>query len=236
MKSKRTISVMMIAFIFAVSSCKKEDEQEKTVSEEETSEVVAKSMESSNSGLIEQIEESVQMANVALQNPICALQYDSTIQKTYTSTSRTLDYTFNWGYQVNCSNNVPSDVTFSYNSSGNYSSLRMDADDEATGSIVLTQLLSSQSSYMANINYERIGNQESNFGNNSTFSSTLTITGSNIEVDKTSYEILGGSANFTISGSRDNGTNYSFSGMIQFLGGGSATVSFNNGNQYTISI
>lgn len=237
MRNKTTFMSAVMMIMLTISSCKKdEQENEEAVSEQESAEVISKSMDSDNSGLVEQIEESVEMANLILQNPVCALQYDSTIVKSYSSAKRSLSYTFNWGYQVNCTNNIPSNVTLNYASDGSYTSIRMDGNDEATGAIVLTQLLSSQSSYMADIDYERIGNQTSKIGNESSFSSTLTITGSGIEVDKTSYEVLGGSASFAISGSSDNGNVYSFSGSISFLGNGQATVSFSNGSQYTISI
>lgn len=236
MKSKLSIMSMMMMTIIVVSSCRKEEEEVAMVSEEESAEVVSKSMDSDNSGMVEQIEESVQMANTILVNPICSLQYDSTIVKSYSGAKRSLSYTFNWGYQVNCANNVPSNVTLNYASDGSYTSIRMDGNDEATGEIVLTQLLSSQSSYMASIDYERTGNQTSKIGDENSFSSTLSISGSGIEVDKTTYEVLGGSATFSISGNADNRNAYSFSGNISFLGNGQATVSFSNGSQYSISI
>ncbi|MCB9194792.1 MAG: hypothetical protein H6598_01025 [Flavobacteriales bacterium] len=236
MKKHITLLILGIA-LMTISSCRKEDETEtKTVTEEETEEVIAKSLESSNSGLTEQFEDATKMANIIMQNPICALTYDSTINKTYSSATRSLDYQFIWGYQMNCNNNIPNNISFTYDANGDYSSVRMDANDVADGTLVLTQLATSQSSYLININYERTGNQTSKIGNQSSFTSDLTITGSNIEIDKTSYEILSGTASFSIAGSADNGNDFSFGGTITFLGGGSATINFNNGGQYTISI
>jgi hypothetical protein len=234
---KKVMIYLTMAALVLASCKKKEEEVEKqVVSEEETSEVVSKSMESQNSGLNEQIEEAAAIATFQLTNPICNVAFDTTINKSYSSATRSLDYTFNWGYQVNCNGIVPTDVSFDYNSTGTYTSVRMNSDDNANGTIVLTQIGASDTSYLANINYTRNGSQTSKIGNQNSFSSVLKFAGNNISINKTTYEVESGSLTFTITGNAADGTAYTFGGTITFLGNRDAQVQFNNGSSYSINL
>jgi len=161
---------------------------------------------------------------------------DSTIVKSYSSSTRTLDYTFTWGYQVNCSNSIPSDVTFNYSSSGTYTTPRMDSDDSATGTIVLTQLAASENNYKANVNYSRNGSQVSKIGNSNSFSSTITVASTNLLIDKTTYRIISGDATLSITGETSEGTTFNYGGNITFLGNMDATIVLNSGTSYSVNL
>jgi hypothetical protein len=233
----KKVMIYLAMATLVLSSCKKDEEVEKEmVSEEESAEVVTKSMESQNSGLNEQLEEAAKLAEELMINPLCSVGFDTTVVKTYSSATRSLNYTFNWNYQVNCTGSIPSDITFGYNSSGIYSTTRMDSDDNATGTIVLTQIGASHTSYLANLDYTRNGSQSSKIGNQNSFSSVINIDGDDILIDKTSYEVLSGSVVFTITGAASDGTSYSYGGTITFLGNRDATIAFNNGSSYSINL
>ena len=223
-----------MALAMLVMSCKKEEET--MVSEDEAAETVTKSMETDNSGVNEQLEESAKMAEVALVNPLCSVAQDSTIVKSYSSATRTLDYTFTWGYQVNCTNSIPSNVTFNYSSTGSYTTPRMDSDDSATGEIVLTQLVASETNYKATLDYSRNGSQISKIGNANSFTSTITVNSSNILIDKSTYRVVSGDATLAISGSSTDGTAFSYGGTITFLGNMDATITLDSGATYSVNL
>ena len=82
--------------------------------------------------------------------------------------------------------------------------------------------------------YTRNGSQESKIGQQNSFTSTLTITASNLLVDKSTQEINGGTASFTLEGSGSGGTNITYTGSIVFNGNQSATLTL-NGNSYPLN-
>ncbi len=219
----------------SVMSCRKETNEDE-VSEEEAVEAVARSMDADNSGMTAQLSMAAELTESAMTNPICAQQFDSSLVKSNSTASMSFNYNFDWGWSVTCNSMIPQSIDFTYTASGSYSGTRMTSNDNATGTIVVTGINAGDAEYIANINYSRTGSASSKFGMKNTFDNTITISGSNITIDKTSYELTSGTANASISGTHSNGTSFSFSGTVTFLGGGSATLQLANGNSYTISI
>lgn len=226
--------IIPLALVMAFTACKKEETNK--VSEDEATETLTQSVETSNAGMAEQTMEASEIATALLESPLCGVSEDSTVTKVYTSASRTLDYVFNWGWVINCTAGIPSNITFNYSSTGTYDVPRMSSADNATGEIVLTQLLPSDTEYLATINYTRNGSQNSKIGKNTSFTSVITLTGSDITINKESNEITGGTMTVSITGVADGGDAFSYGGNLVFNGGGSATITLDNGSVYEVSI
>jgi hypothetical protein len=228
---KRTFIITLITL--TAFACNKE---EKTVNEEDAVETVTNSMSQENAGLASQTEDAAKITEIALESPLCGVSQDTVIVKTYSSATRSLDYTFNWGWVVNCTSGVPSDITFDYSSNGVYDTPRISSDDNATATIVLTQLPMVNPEYLANITYTRNGTQDSKKGAELSFTSVITATGTDITINKETYEITGGTISVEITGTVEDGDSFEYAGDLVFNGGGSATITLANGNVYEITI
>jgi hypothetical protein len=104
----------------------------------------------------------------------------------------------------------------------------MTASDTSNAQFVLT---GATSSYMLTANYTRAGTATSKIGKY-TFHSTLNMQSSNIAVDKTTHEIISGSATVALVTTSDSGKEFDFSGTITFLGDKKATLALTNGGTY----
>jgi hypothetical protein len=228
---KRTLIITLLAL--TAIACKKE---ENTLTEEDAVETMTNSMSQENAGLTEQTQDAAEIAEIVLESPLCGVSQDTVIVKSYSSASRTMDYTFNWDWVINCTSGIPSDITFNYSSDGEYDTPRMSSNDNANATIVLTQLPMVNPEYLANINYTRNGTQDSKKGAMNSFSSVLTATGTDITINKETYEITGGTMSIEITGTVDGGDSFEYGGNIVFSGGGSATITLNNGSVYEVSI
>jgi hypothetical protein len=197
---KRILIITLLAL--TAFACKKE---ENTVTEEDAVETMSNSMSQENAGLTEQTQDAATISEIALESPLCGVSQDTIILKSYSSASRTMDYIFNWGWVVNCTSGIPSDITFNYSSEGDYDTPRMSSNDNTNATIILTQLPVVYPEYLANINYTRNGTQDSKIGAMTSFSSIITATGTDITIHKETYEITGGSMSIEISGTVDCG-------------------------------
>ena len=226
--------IIPMALIMSITACKKEEATQ--VTEEEATETMTNAIEGSNSGLAEQTTDAAEIATVLLESPICAISGDSIVHKTYSSATRSLDYTFNWNWQAHCTSGIPTDITYNYTAVGEYETPKIKSNDNASATIVLTQLLITEEEFLANITYTRNGSQESKIGKTTSFTSTITASGSDITINKESHEVTGGILTLLITGSTDEGEGFEYGGNLVFNGGGSATITLNNGSVFEIAV
>jgi hypothetical protein len=110
----------------------------------------------------------------------------------------------------------------------------MSSDDSSSGGFVLTGLAPAAPAYVLNTTYTRDGSQVSKIARNYSFTSKLIIKSTNINVDKTSFKILSGTATVTVSGASSSGKSFNFNGTITFNGDNKATLVLNSGASYNI--
>ncbi|MEZ4829934.1 MAG: hypothetical protein R3C61_27180 [Bacteroidia bacterium] len=228
-----TPSYLMIALIATLTwSC--QEETLEIVSEEEAVEVIESAVVTSTEGMSSQVEDAAAMTEVYV-NSICGQSFDSTITKSLASGTRTYNYTYMWDGSLTCNGaGIPQSISFTYSSNGQYDTPRMSSADQASGSFVLSGLQPSSGNYVYNGSFGRSGSQTSKIRNQNSFTSQLTLTTTNLTVDKSSYEILSGTADVVLTGTASNGTGFSFTGQITFNGNQSATLIV-NGTSYPIS-
>ena len=234
---KTTMMMLLIAsgLTLGLDSCKKDGvaSSSTTVTEADAAEVATDAVVPTTGGLTVQASSSVSIyKTVALS---CGVKKDSTISKSSASgATPSYNYSLSWDYTLACTGIVPSQLTFNFNGSSTYDGLRMSSDDKSTGGFVLTGLQPSATAYVLNTTYTRTGTQTSKIARKYTFTSNLSITSSNITVDKTTQKILSGTAVVSVSGTSSSGNKFSFNGTITFLGGNKATLVLNSGTSYAI--
>jgi len=234
-KNSPTIATFLLAagLAMSLSSCKKDNTStaNSIVTEADAAELTTDAIVPANAGLVLQVNSSVTVyKNVSLG---CGVQKDSSISgSSISGVVPAYSYSLNWNYLLNCST---SQFTAGLSGSSSYDGLRMSSTDNSAGSLVLSGLQPSTTAYTLNTSYTRNGSQTSKIGNTNTFASKLTITSSNIAIDKTSLQILSGTASVAITGTSTSGNSFSFSGTVTFLGGNKATLVLNSGASYSIS-
>lgn len=227
-----TPNYLMIALI-AIFSWGCQDKDLEIVSEEEAVEVIQSAVVAETEGISMQVEDAAEMTEIYI-NTICGQSFDSTITRSLTTGPRTYSYTFTWDGEMSCNGaGIPQAINFSYGANGQYDTPRMSSADQSSGNFVLSGLQPSSGNYVYNGTFGRTGSQTSKIGNQNNFTSQLTITTTTITVDKTSHEILSGSADVVISGTSGSGTGFSFTGQLNFTGNQTATLVV-NGTSYPL--
>jgi hypothetical protein len=164
----------------------------------------------------------------------CGTQKDSTISyASLTTTVPAFTYSLTWQYTLNCA--VPSTFTLNFNGQGTYNGFIQSSSFKSTGGFVLSGLPSSSTQYTFNSNYTRTGTTTSKVGNKNTFNHTLSISSTNIIYDKTTQEIVSGTATVSIQITSTSGNSWTYGGTLTFLGNKTAKLVLNSGTVYNIS-
>jgi hypothetical protein len=244
MKIKNKAPKIFIAALFVtslacyVSSCKKDAASTSTattVTETDAVELTTDAVVPSSGGLSNQASSSVDIYNKSKAKLTCGVAKDSTFSLvSAASASLAYDYAFNWNYVLTCDGLLPSQLTYNFTGTGSYAGPRMSSNDKSTGGFVMTGFGASTSQYLVSATYNRTGSTTSKILRQLTFTSDLTIKSSNIAVDKTTEEIVSGTATVTLTGTSSAGKTFSFAGTLTFLGNKKATLVLNSGVSYPI--
>lgn len=232
--SNRIASLIFIVFVCmaSITSCKKDagSSSSTTVSEDEAAEAITEAVTPASGGMVDQVDNSI---GITMLNAYpCGESFDSSINVT-SPTGSAITYSFNlsWNWMLSCSKGT---FQFNFNGSSMYDAPRMSSNDSSEGSLTISGL-DKGAAYIVNTSYIRNGSQQSKILNRNSFTSNITITSENINVDKTTQEITSGTATVSISGASTSGRSFSYSGTITFNGNKNATLDLGNGNTYTIS-
>ena len=203
-----------------------------TVTEADAAEVVTDAVTPQSEGMVAQVSDAQVMT--ASNAYACGEAFDSTITRASAS-GATISYSLSlaWGWKLSCAN--PANFTASFKGSSSYVAPKMSSSDSSSGSFTITGIEPASSDWVFNSSYTRNGSEQSNIGNKNTFTSTLTITSTNIQVSKTTQQIISGSGAVTISGASTSGKSFSFSGTITFNGSQTATLVITGGGTYQIA-
>jgi hypothetical protein len=228
------VALAITGIIFYVSSCKKNSNVNTngstTITEADAAQFASDAVSPSSGGMANQLSNST-----AIYSSIpfsCGVQKDSTIVIASTAgATPAYNYTFAWKYVQNCTGTVANNITFSFTGKGNYNGPRMSAQDTSNAQFVLT---GSTSSYLLTANFTRTGIVTSKIGRQYTFKTVLNIQSTHIEISKTSHEIISGTAAVTLVTTSSSGKNFTFSGVLTFLGNKKANMVLNSGVSYPI--
>lgn len=224
------------AALMTLTACEKEEAtSENSVTEEEAVEVMAQGISGESGGLSTQVEGT---AEVAEATPITCGTSSSDTAFSALDVVRgaiTYSYSVSMNRQLVCSDGLPQEFSFHYTGENSYDAPRMSSDDNTTAGFVITGLSPLSAQYVFNANYVRNGTQQSKVRLQRSFASTLTITSTNITVDKATGRIVSGTVDVEFTGKVVGGSsNANYKGSFTFTGNRTGTLVLKNGGSYTL--
>ncbi len=222
-----------LVFSLALMACN-EDEENITISDEAAAEQVSSVITSDVVGLVGDIDyllvsAEAQSARVAT----CGNAYDTTIMFSYEDAFISLGFDASYSYGLNCDGIIPTSLFANFSSSSEYEGSRIITSGNTTGMLTATGLLASE--YTVNGSFTRVGNIEQKRGEQNSFSSTFTVTITDLTIGKELDDVTGGTLSLTVEGESRRGV-YSFTSNVMFNDDGEAMVTINNGTQYLVDI
>ena len=236
--SGKAVIVLFTAIILtslSFSSCKKSNSKNTTtagtVTEQDAARATIDAVYPTTGGMVSQLNSSV---NIYTNKTIpCSTKKDTTINgASLTGVNPSYTYSLSWNYLFDCS---AQSLTLNFSGSSSYNGVILSSAGSSSGSFVMTGLLPDTSQYTFNTTYTSSGTTSANTGKKVTFTSNINITSTNIVIDKTTQEIVSGSAAVTVSGASTTGNNFNFAGTITFTGDKKATLVLNSGISYALS-
>ncbi len=231
MKNLSLTILFLAALAFAFPGCQTVDLGTE-LTESEAIDLLEKTLASDAGGFVEYLGDLVLVYEST--NDSCTLTGDTTF--THSSTGITsYSYTSTYSYELNCTGSLPSTLIVTLNSAGNFDAPRLESTDSGSGIDTLSNL----SSTLFNVNgvYSRVGTSTSKVAQKGTFSYTMTLTLNNVQFNRNTKNIVGGTAEFNISGNSTGvgSTSFNYIGTVSFSNSSGASVLL-QGTTYTIAI
>ncbi|MBX2907292.1 MAG: hypothetical protein KF744_14705 [Taibaiella sp.] len=237
-------SAVLIAamLLLAAAACRKENlpanntgttTSSETVSDEDAADAITEAMTGQKAGMTDQATEQTTMAKSSVVP--CGGEKDTVLGGAGTYGPASYDYLYHAHLAVICTLGIPSKFTGTFSGNTSYSTTRMSSDDSCSGEFVVTGLAPTSDVYKLNLNYVRQGSQQSNVRKKASFTSTITITGTDIIVDKTTLLITTGTASVVMTGATSTGATFSKTATLTFTGSKTATLTFGSGASYPLS-
>lgn len=180
----------------------------------------------------ELLDENSDNASLKATNDICGLTGDSTINKT--GARYQLGFTWNW--QVVCDGFIPDEITFESEGTFQYNGSRLQNNSSNESQLRFQNLITGDY-YTITGNASRNGN--SNYSSATrgelSYSSNISFTNININIDKTDYTFGEGSMNYSMSGVLTDGSEYKAEGSITYNGDDTITILI-NGEEFIIEL
>ncbi|PZP39707.1 MAG: hypothetical protein DI598_19790 [Pseudopedobacter saltans] len=219
-----------------VSSCKKNDnavDNSTAITDDETAAVITDA--TVNGGLTDQVATMSVIVVPSKATISCGESKDTSVSKSGSRTNVSYNYSLALSRTITCTNYAPSTLTLTYSGANSYSSAKMSSSDSAHGSLIVTQLQPTYSSYIFNGSYERKGTQQSDVYVQRSITSDVQFTITSLTVDKTTNTILSGTAAVSFVGSASGGQSSTRGATVTFNGNDQATLVLDNGNSYSIT-
>lgn len=236
MKNVKTNFRMMACLIvasFLVLSCNKDNNSSASsepISDDDVSTSITEAVVPSSGGMVAQTNEAVVIVNTSSLDMNCGDTKDTAISFSgSTGDSVSYSYNLNVTSTLNCNNGIPQSFYMSFDGSNSYTSPRISSTDSASGSWNVTGIQASSSSYVFNETYKRSGTQASKIRYDRSISSTISITTSDLTLNKSTGKIVSGTATVSYSGTAGSNS-LSRGGTLTFLGSDEAKLVLDDGN------
>ncbi|WP_318309235.1 hypothetical protein [Flagellimonas crocea] len=238
MKTSKMILVnACLAFVLLANfSCSNEDDDsnaEEAITQEEAAQLVASSLEEDSGGSIETMVKLTIEVQVTIEAEYtCGFTYEDGISYQYDQNGIDASYTGDWAYQIHCNDqNLPDSATYSYEKTATASTPRISATGSSSMSGSLDGLEADGSTYTLTGTYQGDYSQQL-IVSKKNVESELNMQLNSLVIDKETDSITSGSGSFTLTGTSNNAS-FSYSGTIEFMGNGSATVTI-EGQTYIV--
>lgn len=228
----------VLILLLALGACKKSDDTSTSVTNAEVADMVASSLSANSSGLV------MSSADITVNaQAVFDLNIGCGNTKNYSITHASpagaaISYsdTFSYGYTLNCNtNNLPDNITATASEKGTFDGPRSSSTSTGTASLKVAGLTPTATVYAINGEFKRIGTFASKVESKNTSTTTVTLTITNLLINKTTKLITSGSATITITGATAKNAAINFTGNATFTGDGKATVTI-NGTIYIVDL
>jgi hypothetical protein len=230
----------LLALFTFTTSCNRDNDDTPEVieiSEEDAVDVIEGALTMDTEGLVSEIENAAEVADKYAEKTLspCGVTFDSTFSVAHYTALIDASYSNALEWTVYCNNaQIPENLDFGRESQGAYETTRMESFDASSSMWNLDNLILG-TEYTLNGDYSRSGSQTSKVRNQNSMTSTVTMSVTNLSVDKGTRHIESGTADITVSGSSSTGHTFSFEAEVIFQGDGSALVVI-DGTSYEIDL
>jgi hypothetical protein len=165
----------------------------------------------------------------------CGFTNDTTVTKSFAGSDFSWSRTANWSWIVNCdSNNAYNNVVFTESGTSSFEGPRIEWTATHGGSFTVSNLAVSEANFIVNGSMTRnaVGTVSSR-RRSGNYSSTIVHNWTNISVNKDSRSIVSGTGSVNYNGTIEGNT-ISRTGTLVYNGDGTATLTMDNGNIFTI--
>ena len=223
------LCTVMIASL-AVIGCGKNQspaDSQSAITEDDAADVVAASIggSSSSEGLAAQLKLGADLGSVPVApdapGSLDGITFDTTIVRQAFGLGYSFRYTYYISYQFS---NLGNTLDFSYAMKGVYDLPRMSSDDSANAALAFDHIVDSNPTLTVNGSYLRLGSQQFKVRDKLSITSQITISLTNVEVDKGTKLIQSGTAFVSIAAQASNGRRFTSTGTITFDGNQQATL------------
>lgn len=222
----KLILLLAIAFAisFLLSSCRKEIE----ISEDDVVESIEAALKSNGA-------EDMALISSPYKSAACGFTNDTTVTKSMSGLDFNWSRTANWNWVVNCdSNNAYNNVVFTESGTSNFDGPRIEWTATHGGAFTVNNLSVSEANFIVNGNMTRNASGIiSARRRNANYTSTIVHNWTDINVNKDSRSIVSGTGSVSYSGTI-GGNTIIRTGTIVYNGNGTATLTMDNGNIFTI--
>jgi hypothetical protein len=225
--------LLFFAALAALTSCRKDpDEIIELISNSEAAEIIEDAVANRTAGFTAPTIDAATIVDAYLNS--CGVPGDTSLSKVKTTGAATYDYTFGMDWLVTCTNlGVPQSANVGIAGSGDFSSPHWLGTETTVGELTFTGLSPQEASYVVNGSYDLTGNLTGSLRKVSpSFDCVVSLSITNLVMDKTNYQITGGSGVATVTATAANGQTRTLNGTLVFNGNGSATVEV-NGHEHT---
>lgn len=224
---------LFIGVMAAAVACKDDEpEAPQAISSDEAAVMVASSFSSNSSGVSSVSKEaSKESEEIMEDNSSGRVQACGVSQNIDFSGSSPVGgliswtYDFSYKFKLNCNDqDQPENITVNLSYSGDYSDSKLTLEHSGISDLDVRGLGEADANFSMSGLYKRNGSFEIKTGEKKAGSSNIEITLTQINVDKQTHKIIGGSATFLLSGSASNKGTFKYEGSVEFKGSDSAEL------------
>ncbi len=224
----KTNQFFLISFSFVIlvlfSACKKDVE----LTEEDIVDSIEAALKTNGA-------DDMSLIAAPYKSASCGFTKDTTITRNVSGTDFSWSRTANWNWVVNCdSNNAYNNVVFTESGTSSFDGPRIEWTATHGGSFTVTNLAVSEANFIVNGTMTRnaVGTISSR-RRSGNYTSTIVHNWTNINVNKDSRSIVSGTGTVNYSGTIA-GNSVNRTGNLLYNGNGTATLTMDNGNIFTI--
>jgi len=199
------------------------------ITEDDAADVVAASMAggSTSEGLAAQLKLAANLGSGPTMPDAPTTIEGTTSDTTIVRQEFGIGYRFSYTYYISyVFSNLGNTLDVSYAMKGVYDLPRMSSNDSANAVLNFNHFVDSLPTLTVNGSYLRLGSQQFKVRDQLAITSQITMTLTNVEVDKITKLIQSGTATVTVAAQASNGRSFSRTGTITFDGNQKATLLF----------